>query len=247
MSRKAICLKQTRAGLRVVPAQSFSDLVKSVEQTRLKLSDIIQNELDEEEENVERDNETDREIQKFSDQHGWKFIIDPNTVRIEAVKEIGDTKVQVLTRLRNEMANEDGEQGEENQETDAEDEMEGEMNDTGADSFTEIKVVITRAGKSKSLVAEMFIFGEERNIGSMYLTDDKAMILSFNDMMQQQKDFYSGPQFESLDDKMQNGFHRYLNDLGVDSDFLVFLESLTVDLENRYYAQWLGEINDYLA
>ena len=241
-----MCLKQTRAGLRIVPAQSFSDLVKSVEQTRLKLSDIIQNELDEEEEHAEKDNEIDRQIQQFSDQQGWKFIVDPSTVRIEAVKELGDTKVQVFTRLRNEMNPEDGEQGEENQETDAEDEMEGEMNDAGADSFTEIKVVITRAGKSKSLVAEMFMFGEERNIGSVYLTDDKASILAFNDVMQQ-KAFYAGPQFETLDDKMQNGFHRYLNDLGVDSDFLVFFESLTVDLENRYYAQWLEEINDYLA
>ena len=244
-NRQLKALSSTRNTLRSTPTYSFSDLAKSAEQTRIKLADLLMQELEEEESNADREMTLDQEIKQFSTTHGWKFIVDPNTTRIEAQREIGDTQVKVFSRIRNELNPEDGEQGEENQQSDNED-LEADMEDTSADSFNEFKVVIQRAGKPKSLVFEMFMFGEERNIGSTYITDDVDTIMAFNDMMQQ-KSYYQGPQIETLEGKVQEGIYKYLDDIGVDNTFLSFFEMMTNELENRYYVKWLEDMNEYLS
>merc|ERR1712232_1038682 len=50
---------------------------------------------------------------------------------------------------------------------------------------------------------------------------------------------YNGPEFEDLDDKLQEAFDEYLAELGMSSDVCDFIDAMAVDKEQREYVRWL--------
>merc|ERR1712190_570263 len=50
---------------------------------------------------------------------------------------------------------------------------------------------------------------------------------------------YNGPEFEDLDEKLQESFDEYLADVGVSSDLCDFVDAMALDKEQREYIRWL--------
>ena len=50
---------------------------------------------------------------------------------------------------------------------------------------------------------------------------------------------YNGPDFEDLEDKLQEAFDEYLGELGVDNEIFDFIDATAVDKEHREYMRWL--------
>merc|ERR1712048_461186 len=50
---------------------------------------------------------------------------------------------------------------------------------------------------------------------------------------------YNGPEFEDLDDKLQEAFDEYLAELGVSTEVCDFVDAMAVDKEQREYVRWL--------
>merc|ERR1712014_254980 len=50
---------------------------------------------------------------------------------------------------------------------------------------------------------------------------------------------YNGPEFEDLDDKLQEAFDEYLGELGMSSEVCDFVDAMAVAKEQREYVRWL--------
>eukprot|EP00446_Apocalathium_sp_SHHI-4_P076215 CAMPEP_0177555800 /NCGR_PEP_ID=MMETSP0369-20130122/68742_1 /TAXON_ID=447022 ORGANISM="Scrippsiella hangoei-like, Strain SHHI-4" /NCGR_SAMPLE_ID=MMETSP0369 /ASSEMBLY_ACC=CAM_ASM_000364 /LENGTH=226 /DNA_ID=CAMNT_0019041979 /DNA_START=72 /DNA_END=753 /DNA_ORIENTATION=+ len=50
---------------------------------------------------------------------------------------------------------------------------------------------------------------------------------------------YHGPEFEDLDDKLQEALDEYLAELGMCTEICDFVDAMAVDKEQREYVQWL--------
>eukprot|EP00927_Polykrikos_kofoidii_P058397 TRINITY_DN5289_c0_g2_i1.p1 TRINITY_DN5289_c0_g2~~TRINITY_DN5289_c0_g2_i1.p1 ORF type:complete len:233 (+),score=53.90 TRINITY_DN5289_c0_g2_i1:54-752(+) len=50
---------------------------------------------------------------------------------------------------------------------------------------------------------------------------------------------YNGPEFEDLDDKLQEAFDEYLAEIGMGSEVCDFVEAMASDKEQREYVHWL--------
>merc|ERR1712073_65191 len=50
---------------------------------------------------------------------------------------------------------------------------------------------------------------------------------------------YNGPEFEDLDDKLQEAFDEYLAELGMNSEICDFIDAMALDKEQREYIRWL--------
>merc|ERR1711972_628955 len=57
---------------------------------------------------------------------------------------------------------------------------------------------------------------------------------------------YNGPEFEDLDDKLQEAFDEYLAELGMSSEVCDFVDAMAVDKEQREYVRWLKNCKTFL-
>merc|ERR1719157_300078 len=58
---------------------------------------------------------------------------------------------------------------------------------------------------------------------------------------------YNGPEFEDLDDKLQEAFDEYLAELGLNSEICDFIDAMAVDKEQREYVNWLKNSKKFLS
>ncbi|CRG95851.1 conserved protein, unknown function [Plasmodium gallinaceum] len=57
---------------------------------------------------------------------------------------------------------------------------------------------------------------------------------------------YNGPEFEDLDDSLQTSLDEWLANLGVDSELCDFIDSCSIDKEQREYMSWLQNISNFI-
>mmetsp|Transcript_114047 Transcript_114047/g.221513 ORF Transcript_114047/g.221513 Transcript_114047/m.221513 type:complete len:242 (-) Transcript_114047:119-844(-) len=57
---------------------------------------------------------------------------------------------------------------------------------------------------------------------------------------------YNGPDFEDLDDKLQESFDEYLADLGMSSEVCDFVDAMAMDKEQREYVRWLKSVQKFM-
>jgi len=50
---------------------------------------------------------------------------------------------------------------------------------------------------------------------------------------------YNGPEFEDLDDKLQETFDEYLAEVGMSVEVCDFVDAMALDKEQREYIRWL--------
>lgn len=58
---------------------------------------------------------------------------------------------------------------------------------------------------------------------------------------------YNGPDFEDLDDSLQATLDEWLGSLGVDSELCDFIDSCSIDKEQREYIFWLKGLEKFLS
>merc|ERR1719436_79885 len=57
---------------------------------------------------------------------------------------------------------------------------------------------------------------------------------------------YNGPEFEDLDDKLQECFDEYLAEVGMNNEVCDFIDASALDKEQREYIRWLKQSKTFL-
>eukprot|EP00406_Dinophysis_acuminata_P065659 CAMPEP_0179271792 /NCGR_PEP_ID=MMETSP0797-20121207/32164_1 /TAXON_ID=47934 /ORGANISM="Dinophysis acuminata, Strain DAEP01" /LENGTH=275 /DNA_ID=CAMNT_0020980167 /DNA_START=64 /DNA_END=889 /DNA_ORIENTATION=- len=57
---------------------------------------------------------------------------------------------------------------------------------------------------------------------------------------------YTGPDFEDLDDKLQEAFDEYLAEVGMSAEVCDFIDAMATDKEQREYMRWLENTRKFL-
>merc|ERR1719327_2516373 len=58
---------------------------------------------------------------------------------------------------------------------------------------------------------------------------------------------YNGPEFEDLDDKLQEAFDEYLAEIGMNTEVCDFIDAMALDKEQREYVRWLNTAKKFLS
>lgn len=58
---------------------------------------------------------------------------------------------------------------------------------------------------------------------------------------------YSGPNFEDLEETVQDKFHDYLEERGINADLASYIVEAHVDKEQREYTNWLEKVSRFVA
>jgi complement component 1 Q subcomponent-binding protein len=57
---------------------------------------------------------------------------------------------------------------------------------------------------------------------------------------------YNGPDFEDIDDKLQESFDEYLAEVGMNNEVCDFIDAMALDKEQREYIRWLQITKKFL-
>ena len=240
---KTLCpLARKSNTLRIPLKFHFSKGESLTQRSQERLLRSIKNEIDhEEEESTTRNDEVDDSISTFIKDNNWTFKLDPNSTRIKMDKKTGDFNVSVFTSVK--PAEQENDQSEDKDSENRDQDNEDEINDD--EKYLELLVTINKAGKSESLVIDILSFNGEIMINNFYTSADPGAAVNSR-LTFSQTEAYTGPQFDSLDEKLQSSTVNFLKSLGIDSEFCKFLEDTSYDLEQRFYVSWLEDIRNFL-
>merc|ERR1719159_2012503 len=57
---------------------------------------------------------------------------------------------------------------------------------------------------------------------------------------------YNGPEFEDLDENLQEALDEYLAELGMSDEVCDFIDTAALDKEQREYVRWLGDVKKFI-
>jgi len=186
-----------------------------------KVSHTLQAEIKHEDEQYE----VDKEIKKFLDASSFKLADTPGDVNMCLEREAGDKVVRVEWQLTGAFdANADMEGGE------------GEAEQEPTDFC--VTVTDTSAGSGLAFYCSTQIGQDHRyvigNVRSFLNKEESEAVSGYN-----------GPEFEDLDDKVQEALDEYLAELGMNTAVCDFMDAMAVDKEQREYIRWLKNVEKF--
>lgn len=192
-----------------------------------KLKRVLEKELEHE----KKDYKPDDSVGPFLQDKGFQLEEQENSVQLTLRKTVEDREVTVHFQARS-------------PEGEAEEE-EGQQEDAANPaSYAEFQVIINKAGKG--LLFECMTSNSEIRVTNVIPSSDISSVERVSSFITTHTD-YRGPDFEGLDEKLQKAFLEYLKCEGVDEDLATFVETYSLDKEQRLYVDWLGKVKDFIS
>ncbi|KAK1444880.1 hypothetical protein BgAZ_107860 [Babesia gibsoni] len=183
-----------------------------------KLLQLIHGEINHENSNYEPPSN----IKTFLEKKDWKFVEKDGDINMTLEKEVEGKKVTVDFQLVSPF------------ETEADGETHAEMTDfsvtvenKGGQGITFYCSTLQNDDKFRYMICNVRYFGDEASKNSVST--------------------YNGPDFEDLDDSLQATLDEWLASLGVDAELCDFIDSCSIDKEQREYIFWLKGLEKFLA
>lgn len=199
-------------------------------QAAKNLSNALSAEIEHEDERLKSEPEVSERNNLF-EQSGWKVTQSLASTRIVLTKKVDDTKVSITFDAKaNESSEEEGEEGSE------------DNNEQGFD----FSVFINR-GKARQLLVDCYGLNGQTEIINVSVLDNAIAEKAFEDRSSiYSKNVYEGPSFETLDEKLQEKIHAYLQSLGIDERLVAEIELKGYEHEGDLYVGWLKNFKELL-
>jgi len=191
-----------------LPQRSFPEARSFASAAAQKVSQTLQAELKHENEQYA----APKEIQEFMKNGDWKFIEEDGDVNMALERSVGEKVVRIEWQLTSPFAP---------------DEMEG-AEDMGGQEATDFVLSVENkegtAGISFYCSTQggedhRYVIGHVKQYAS---AEEKESVSSYN-----------GPDFEDIDDKLQEGFDEYLAEVGMNNEVCDFIDTVALDKEQR--------------
>merc|ERR1712072_1367572 len=180
---------------------------------------VLQAEVKHEEEQYEQS----KELKAFLKNSPFTFIETDGDVNMMLERELGDKVVRIEWQLASPFdPNMEDEEGEPEESTDMWVTVESKSSGAG----------LTFNCSTQTAEDHRYVIG---NVKAFANAEEKESVSSYN-----------GPDFEDLDDKLQEAFDEYLAEIGMSSEVCDFVDAMALDKEQREYVRWLKMSNTFL-
>eukprot|EP00930_Biecheleria_cincta_P105205 TRINITY_DN977_c0_g1_i3.p1 TRINITY_DN977_c0_g1~~TRINITY_DN977_c0_g1_i3.p1 ORF type:complete len:230 (-),score=66.41 TRINITY_DN977_c0_g1_i3:42-731(-) len=175
-----------------------------------KVSKVLESELKHEESQYEKP----KEVQTFLKNSPFKLVEAEGDVNMVLERQMGEKTVRIEFQLTSPMLAE--EEGEEADHESTELSISVDSKDGAGITF----YCSTQAGED-----HRYVIGNVKTYAS---AEEKDSIVSYN-----------GPDFEDLDEKLQESLDEYLAEVGMSTEVCDFVDAMASDKEQREYVRWL--------
>ena len=95
------------------------------------------------------------------------------------------------------------------------------------------------------MIVEVTSIDTEINYNSVLVTNDVDKQKELHRFERQMKT-YAGPDFSTLDERIQTSISEYLEGFGVNEHLCAFVECMSLDKDQRLYMNWLSNLKDFV-
>jgi len=217
----ALCANQARL---------FSSF-EAVSRGANKLSKALEKEI-----KYENENYTQLEdIETYLNESGFSFSETDNGIGMSLSKQVGDKKIEIKFESR--MPTPDEEQPEEQEGVEEQDEGMSE-------NYVDFTILITDGSGRKGLLVEATSMDTEINFNSV-MTSENVQEQARTHRFERQMRAYCGPEFSTLDERIQSSLVEYMEGFGVNEHMCAFIEVMSLDKDQRLYMSWLNQLKDF--
>jgi hypothetical protein len=115
-----------------------------------------------------------------------------------------------------------------------------------SENYCDFTIIITDASGNSGLLVEATSMDTEVNFNSVMASDDIASLKKMHRFDRQMKS-YIGPDFSTLDERIQTSLTEYLEGFGVNEHLCAFVECMSLDKDQRLYMDWLVKLKNFRA
>ena len=211
-----------------VPKMAFASF-DTIEKAGAKLGKALEQEIKYENENYAQVDD----IETFLNESGFRFTESDDGLQMTLSKEVGDKSVEIVFEARQPMPDDMPEQ-----EGEEEDEMPSE-------NFCDFTVFIADGSGNKGIVVEATSMDTEIAFNNIVCTND---IKKARNQARFERSFseYNGPDFTTLDERIQTSMTEYLEGYGVNEHLAAFVECMSLDKDQRLYMRWLSGVKEFI-
>jgi hypothetical protein len=114
------------------------------------------------------------------------------------------------------------------------------------ENMTEFIVRIIKKGGKSGLLIDASSIDTSYEFNSIQYSED-VNTLHTDYVNQKTVDNYTGPAFNTLDDRLQTEFNEFFSSLGINEELMSFLNVLSVDKDQRLYLKWLKNMHNFFG
>ena len=128
-----------------------------------------------------------------------------------------------------------------------EEQQEGEENQQqDNDNYCDFTVIISDLQQKKGMIVEATSMDSEVTINQVQLSNDCKKDAAQH-RFERGLNSYTGPEFSTLDERIQTSLTEYLSGFGVDEHLCAFVECITLDKDQRLYMKWLAQLKEFVG
>ena len=193
-----------------------------------ELKSIISSEIEEEKRNYEPISLS--EIDDFLKSSGFVFVEEPENPLMKLRKTTTDYEITVMFSAHGPTAQE---------------QPEDDQQDQQAEDFAQFTVLINKTGAPKGILVEGVSENAGITVNQVHYSENIQEYYS-NLFAGKVMNSYLGPEFPTLDERVQSTFMNFLSSLGVNEELAAFMEAFALDKDQRLYLSWLGELKSFV-
>ena len=122
----------------------------------------------------------------------------------------------------------------------------GEDEEAPSENYCDFTVFISDSNGKKGVVVDATSMDTEIAINNVLCSDDIAKSKAmprFERSIQE----YNGPDFSTLDERIQTSLTEYLEGYGINEHLAAFVECMSLDKDQRLYMRWLNKVKSFIA
>lgn len=215
-----------------VSRRLFNSNFEQVSRGAQKLAKALDKEI-----KYENDNYTQLEdIENFLNESGFTFTEADHSQEMYLTKTVADKKIMVAFEAR-QPTPDDEEAGE--------DQPEDEEEQGLSENYVDFTIAVTDGSGKSGLIVEATSMDTEINYSSVMVSSDVSAHMKLHRFERQMKT-YPGPDFSTLDERIQSSMTEYLEGFGVNEQLCSFVECMSLDKDQRLYMRWLTQVKDFI-
>lgn len=125
-------------------------------------------------------------------------------------------------------------------------EHEDEEHAPETENYCDFTVYVTDANGKTGMVIEGTTVDTEINYNSVQVSQDVNEQKSVHRLERQIK-MYAGPDFSTLDERIQTALTEYLEGFGINEHLGAFVECMSLDKDQRLYMSWLTNLKNFVG
>jgi complement component 1 Q subcomponent-binding protein len=218
--------------------RTFSLLRRNITKTNIRLfsakvdglKKIISSEIDHEEKNYSPVDQGD--LDSFYKNSNFKFTESDNSTRMELTKSESGYDIIINFSAKPPFPQEEA--APENQE------------EKQPENMTEFSVRVCKKGEKSGLLIDATLIDASFEFNSIQHHQDVHQAYDNFYVQNKSTESYTGPEFNTLDERVQAEFSEFLSSIGINEELGSFMQVLSVDKDQRLYLGWLKNVKKFL-